>query len=382
MKKKKREVLIFDTNVLLSAYRLPKRESNELMEFFEEFSNILWIPHQVHKEFLRLRNENVIKKINQNSKIEGLLRGKDRARPDLSDYNMHPWIDRNALDAIFDKAFDDAWALVGKQRKSYDLKNPTEHYKQQCKELDEKFDELLEGHVGRPYSTSQYLEKAQLAKLRLDLEIPPGYKSDKGNDLKYRIGDVILWYQIMDHIRDTDSNVTFVTREKKKDWWEESKAERFRSELFDEFLEVTRSEFFGFSWQTFYDAMVAENKVKKDEEFKLAVQEASEIQETPTDLSKIYQNADLMGASIRTLVLVLAASYDKRENLELMEQVRILYENKVINLYLLTAIPLALTELDLLSFFPNDASRHITVNKELESINDELQTIFDNTNFE
>ena len=49
------EVIVPDTNVLLSLYRIPVTARDELLALLELLRNRLWIPHQVALEFQRRR---------------------------------------------------------------------------------------------------------------------------------------------------------------------------------------------------------------------------------------------------------------------------------------------------------------------------------------
>lgn len=48
-------LIVLDTNVLLNFYRYSEKTSNDLFNTLEQFSDRLWIPYQVAKEYQKNR---------------------------------------------------------------------------------------------------------------------------------------------------------------------------------------------------------------------------------------------------------------------------------------------------------------------------------------
>ena len=48
---------VFDTNILLNLYRFPEEASKSLIDSISEFSERIWLPHQVGLEFANRRLE-------------------------------------------------------------------------------------------------------------------------------------------------------------------------------------------------------------------------------------------------------------------------------------------------------------------------------------
>ncbi len=75
------------------------------------------------------------------------------------------------------------------------------------------------------------------------MEIPPGYKFDNN---KNKFGDLILWFQIIDHARNKSKPIIFIMNERKEDWWHKGNTGKIigpRPELVQEFINETGQDF-------------------------------------------------------------------------------------------------------------------------------------------
>ena len=90
-----RALFVFDSNVLLSLYRLPKKAREKLLEAVKKLNDRAWLPHQVALEFYRNRTE----VINNQEKIyletcRILDDAKTKAINDLNALPKHPYVNR------------------------------------------------------------------------------------------------------------------------------------------------------------------------------------------------------------------------------------------------------------------------------------------------
>ncbi|MYS81052.1 hypothetical protein GTZ85_12740 [Streptomyces sp. SID5474] len=112
-----------------------------------------------------------------------------------------------------------------------------------------KLEPLLDGRVGRPFDEQRHAEEIARAKERADARIPPGYKDfedGKKGDAE-AAGDYLVWRQLLDEALDRKTDVLFVTRDRKEDWWQHvsRKPTRLpRIELVDELRAVTGQRLF------------------------------------------------------------------------------------------------------------------------------------------
>ncbi|VVN16715.1 hypothetical protein PS662_04136 [Pseudomonas fluorescens] len=224
-------LFVLDTNVLLNLYRLPTLARDELIGVLELLKDRLWIPHQVGLEFQRGRltviaNErksteealsaaqNVVGQVK--SKVEGLQIDKRglgiESKPLLDELERSNQKLIDAITAIHNSQLDVSSTDVVRQ----------------------KLDLLLDQKVGSAPSSQQDLDAlVSDGEERFNNKIPPGFAdSDKDknpNDayfiydhIKYqrKFGDLILWKQLLHHVKETKvKKVLFITADRKEDWW-------------------------------------------------------------------------------------------------------------------------------------------------------------------
>ena len=103
---------------------------------------------------------------------------------------------------------------------------------------------LFDSSVGKSFDNEALSDVLKEAKRRKDNKIPPGFK-DSGKEGDKPYGDYILWRQILNHIRDEQKPLIFVTSEEKEDWWEKRSGKTVGPlfELLKEFHQVTGQPF-------------------------------------------------------------------------------------------------------------------------------------------
>lgn len=224
-------LFVLDTNVLLNLYRLPTLARDELIGVLELLKDRLWIPHQVGLEFQRGRltviaNErksteealsaaqNVVGQVK--SKVEGLQIDKRglgiESQPLLDELERSNQKLIDAITAIHSSQLDVSSTDVVRQ----------------------KLDILLDQKVGRSPGAQQDLDNLIAdGEERFNNKIPPGFadsdKEKNPNDayfiydhIKYqrKFGDLILWKQLLDHVKEAKvKKVLFITADRKEDWW-------------------------------------------------------------------------------------------------------------------------------------------------------------------
>lgn len=227
----KEALFVLDTNILLNLYRLPTLARDELIGVLELLKDRIWIPHQVGLEFQRGRltviaaerksteealsaAQSVVGQVK--NKVEGLQIDKRglgiESKPLLDELEKS---NQKLIDAI--KAIHSSQLDVS----STDL-------------VRQKLDELLEGRVGRGPTTQDELDVLVVnGDERFSNKIPPGFadldKDKNPNEssfiydhIKYqrKFGDLILWRQLLEHVKETKiKKVLFITADRKDDWW-------------------------------------------------------------------------------------------------------------------------------------------------------------------
>lgn len=198
-------VFAFDANILLVLYKLSEPARSNLFSALELVQDQAWLPYHAAMEYLYQR-ERVIKDLSQSydvvkNQLKGLLRS----------YHAHPCI----RDERIKQAMREASKLIKKSINDSSLDHP---FIKGEDTIVQRLAEIFRSKVGEPYTRDEMERIFHLADRRIAMEMPPGYMDDyKLGDSKY--GDVVVWYQLIDHARDTGRPLILVTNDGKRDWW-------------------------------------------------------------------------------------------------------------------------------------------------------------------
>lgn len=224
-------IVILDTNVLLDLYRLPTTARDELFNVFNVLKERLWIPHQVALEFQR-RRLTVIH--NERKSISEALTSVGDLATDIKKKVEALQIDKRGL-GIDSKPLIEALEssktqIIDAIRKSHESQLDISA----SDSVRDRLDNLFEGRIGTGPQNQEELDKLIIGGGdRYGEHIPPGF-ADVGkeknpneatfifNHIKYqrKFGDLILWRQIIEHVKMSSvKEVLFVTSDKKEDWW-------------------------------------------------------------------------------------------------------------------------------------------------------------------
>lgn len=208
-------LIVLDTNVLLNLYRYSDSTKTELLAIIRQLSERIWIPNQVAKEFL----SNRLIVIGEQSDLykSHITSLQDFKRP-LESQKKHPFISEKLFvecDAIFEKLKIE----LESSKKFHDERINSDDIK-------DELASILDGKVGKGYD-KEALEKITIdGESRYNEKIPPGFKDiKKGGDSKLlndrllKYGDYIIWLQILEHSKNVQRSVIFVTGDVKEDWW-------------------------------------------------------------------------------------------------------------------------------------------------------------------
>jgi hypothetical protein len=224
-------LIVLDTNVLLNLYRLPTTARDELIGVLEQLKDRLWIPHQVALEFQRRRLTVIASE--RKSTEEALTFASDlvseiKKKVDALQIEKRSLgIDSQPLLADLEKANSqlvDAIRTTHASQLDISASDP----------IRQRLDDLLHGRVGVPPISQTDLDGlVQDGDDRYKDKIPPGFadvdKEKNPNEavfvfdhIRYqrKFGDLILWRQIIKHVKDTNcKTVLFITADRKEDWW-------------------------------------------------------------------------------------------------------------------------------------------------------------------
>src|SRR5659263_681430 len=196
---------VFDANVLLNIYRYSQDTSETIIDIFSKFSDRLWIPRQVALEYHRQRLGVIGKQESAYEDIKKLLTEEPKQiEKELNTYKMHPFI--NVADIL--KKINNNFNKIKTNLDSLKKKHPDLISKNKLKEKITKLFKVKDGI--REY------------------------------------GDLVLWFQIIDHAKETTKPIIFVTDDRKEDWWLKFKGQTVgpQPELVDEIFTSANVNFY------------------------------------------------------------------------------------------------------------------------------------------
>lgn len=224
-------VIVLDTNVLLELYRLPSSAREELISALESLKERLWIPHQVALEFQRKRITVIATERNS---TEEALNSTKKSVEDIKTQIEKLQIDKRGL-GLKSKTLLTELENVDKQlQKSITTAHHAQLDISSSDPIRQRIDELFKNRVGTGPTNQEDLDNLVAdGEDRYMKQIPPGFAdADKGKNpneatfifdhIKYerKFGDLILWRQLIQHIKITNKkHVLFITKDNKGDWW-------------------------------------------------------------------------------------------------------------------------------------------------------------------
>ena len=256
-------LIVFDTNVLLNLYRYNDDARDEFIRIIKFYKERLWIPYQVGFEFHRNRESIIIK----NKAAYRLVKDKLTEQLDKfvnslnsnGDLTRHPYIDTKDIQKKVTQFSVSISKILDKQQ------NEHPDYSQNDDILN-AITELFDGRVGGDFTDKDIEAIYKEGEKRYANKVPPGYcdeknKKDKGKRRLY--GDLIVWKQTINHCKELEKDIIFITDDHKPDWWDEIGGKHTpRKELIREFIDSTGQNILIYDSSRFLDYAKKRNKVK------------------------------------------------------------------------------------------------------------------------
>ncbi len=235
----KESLIVLDTNILTSVYKYSLVSSKRILNYLSSYSDNLWIPFQVKKEFYKnapkVIQYNLYKKLDKEL-MRHLKTQKDNLFLQLTQYEEKRFSNFIELSGRLNSKFSEMEDMINEYYES--LKDETGVYKDFINETKVFIDGLLNSdQVGTDYNLVDLLEILKEGELRYKYSIPPGYY-DEGKKGIEQFGDLILWKQLLKKANEFDrESIVFVTRDTKGDWFKKGDEDDIkpREELFSEF---------------------------------------------------------------------------------------------------------------------------------------------------
>lgn len=251
---------VFDTNVLLDFYRLPIETRDGLFKAIESIGNRIWLPKQVVLEYSDRRYDEIEEHNERLRSTKNDLEKKIKGSKLLKN-------EKEELTAVISKWFE-------------------ENEKMKKDAIDSNEDivlnsllRLFDGRVGKGLP-QEVIEKIDSeGEDRYSKRIPPGYKDADKNNNKY--GDLIIWKEIISYSKENNSDIVFVTRDTKEDWWfsKSGKIIGPRIELREEFYNMTGNIIHFYTTEMFVELANKKYRLSIDENM---IDDISDIEKNAT----------------------------------------------------------------------------------------------------
>ncbi len=208
-------IFAFDANMLLNVYQYSDKTEKSFFEVLRKLDNRIWVPYQAAYEYQERRlaviseqhkaYQTVIRLLEEN--LQSFVKGTKA-------FEKHTHIDISQIRTNLKEAVDKIKSPIQKARSEH----PKLH---ESDTLRDTIDELFKGKIGQPYLSEEDLARLYItAEQRYQLRIPPGYMdANKDSSYSKKYGDVILWFQLIDHARSHKKPIIFITDDLKEDWW-------------------------------------------------------------------------------------------------------------------------------------------------------------------
>lgn len=233
-------IFCYDTNVLLNLYRYTEETKAKMIEVMEYFKPKSILPYQVAYEFHKNRRTTIRKQAQIYDEACDLIEDhKNQLVDSLLKLGKHSVIDINSINSSIKKNSDKIIKRLKEQKK-----NHPDFEKKDA--INDKIAELFEGKVSSKFSEDFLKQTYKEGKERYDKKVPPGYadyNDKKNNDENSLFGDLIIWKHLFQIAKENQSNIIFVTDDRKEDWWFKVNGKTIgpRPELYKEFSLQTDS---------------------------------------------------------------------------------------------------------------------------------------------
>lgn len=204
-------IFIVDTNVLLDLYRYSKETREKLLNILKIVGDKLWLPYWIGYEF----HQNRMSVIEEQWRVyDSIKESLDGIIHNLEQHKKHPTL---KIDAICQK-LKTLKTNISNQKRSH-----SEWYNSDG--ILDEITKIFDGKIGDPYDETRLSEIAKIGAERYKKNIPPGYIDAKKilhdpSGLR-AYGDLIIWFQIIDKVKESKKPIIFITEDGKKDWWNE-----------------------------------------------------------------------------------------------------------------------------------------------------------------
>ncbi len=208
-------IFCYDANVLLNLYRYSNETRNKIFENIEYFIGKTIMPYQACYEYHKNRRGVEDSLLSSYDEIIKIIEQAANALEsgDLAKYRKHCALD---IDRDIIKPIKSATTKIVNKIK--DTKSNHSSFLN-VSEIHEKISQLFDGKISDKFSEDELKRIYTEGKSRYDKKIPPGFadydnKKNKGENSLY--GDLIIWKHLIEISKSKNSDIIFVTDDRKK----------------------------------------------------------------------------------------------------------------------------------------------------------------------
>ena len=238
-------VFAFDANVLLGLYRSTSETQEIFFAVLEKIRDRIFLPHQAASEYLRNRLDTISKRAKQYGTIR--IEAEKLTKAVNSIVQQHSILNGEGIAKI---AADSAEKLIV----AVDAAEAGELDLLRDDSVLARLAEMFDGKTGRPFDGAKLKEIYGEGAERYAQGVPPGYKDDKKPEpAKY--GDLLIWFQLIEHAKQEKKPVLFVSGDVKEDWLlqHEGEAMGTRPELRQEMMGAAGVDFYTYTTPRFLE---------------------------------------------------------------------------------------------------------------------------------
>lgn len=264
-------VFAFDANMLLNIYRYTPETQEKFFAILERLKERIWIPYQAASEYFK-RQEDVIQsqfKVYEDVKAKLDTDLEKLAKQLEESYRRHPSIKIEDIVEPIKAALTQAKNSLRRDQENHPNFSESDP-------LCEKVVELFDGKTGERFSDAKLAEIYAEAEERFKALRPPGFSDAKNKGVPEKYGDVVIWFELIDHAKTEKKPLIFVTDDRKEDWWvkKNGKTISARPELHEEFLEKANTSIYIYQSEQFVERAF---KFFDIEDAQAAVEEVQEV---------------------------------------------------------------------------------------------------------
>lgn len=255
-------MIVFDTNALLDIYLFTDDSTEKIIDYLTTKIKDIFVPHQVYEEFIKHYQE---RRQRSNKNISALNKTIDRQCDKISQILKSFAVRHKRYESNLGELIVEAQKYFieqGKKFKQETTEIKTKYHKNINDDNDIVFDFVKTAYAqntSRPYSIMQKVDFVKEAKIRFELDLAPGF-TDANKDLsKFEpYGDYFIWREILRELARKSQNLSFITNEKKIDWWKNEEKKEPAKVLQEEYRDLVPDASFGFFMSNLNDFLLSE----------------------------------------------------------------------------------------------------------------------------